>query len=86
MANKVFLKYVVPQRPVVLFIDGPNTHMTLDVIDLYQENEVILFCLSPHTTHALRLLDVALFKSLKDKFSKVVHALSFSKLDFIVSR
>ena len=60
--------------------------MTLDVIDLCQENEVILFCLPPHTTHALQPLDVAVFKSLKDKFSKAVRALSFSKLNFIVSK
>ena len=78
--RKIFLKYSVPQRPVVLFVDGHKTHMTLDVIDLCQENKVILFCLPPHTTHALQPLDVAVFKSLKDKFGKAVCTLSFSNL------
>ena len=51
-----------------------------------QENEVILFCFPPYTMHALQPLDVVVFKSLKDKFSKAVRALSFSKLNFIVSK
>lgn len=46
----------------------------------------ILFCLPPHTTHALQLVDIAVFKSLKDHFSKSVHALSFSKPNFVVSK
>ena len=39
--RKKFLKYVVIQWPVLL------------LIDLCRTNEIILFCLSPHTTHAL---------------------------------
>jgi len=31
----------------------------LDLIDLCRRNEVILFCLLPHTTHALPPLNVA---------------------------
>ena len=58
----------------------------LDVIDLARENDVILFCLPPHTTHALQPLDVSVFKSLKSHFSKAAQALSFAKKDFIVSK
>ena len=61
---KIFLKYVVPERPVLLLTDGHKTH--IDVIDVCRENDVILFCLPPHTTHALQPLDVSVFKSLKD--------------------
>ena len=61
-------------------------HMTLDVIDLCRENKIILFCLPPHTTHALQPLDVAVFKSLKDHFSKSVHALAFAKSNFVVAK
>jgi hypothetical protein len=53
---------------------------------LARENGVVLFCLPPHTTHALQPLDVSVFKSLKSHFSKAVHALSFAKKDFIVSK
>ena len=61
-------------------------HITLEVIDLACEKNVILFCLPPHTTHALQPLDVAVFKSLKDYFSKAVRAVCFAKKNFIVSK
>ena len=84
--NKVFLRYAVPQRPVLLFVDGHTSHMTLDVIDVARSNGVILFCLPPHTTHALQPLDVAVFKSLKDNFFKATRAVSFCKTNFIVTK
>ena len=51
--KKVFLKYCGSPRPVILFVDGHASHVNLDVIDLARENDIILFCLPPHTTHAL---------------------------------
>ena len=51
-----------------------------------REKNAILFCLPPHTTHALQPLDVAVFKSLKDYFSKAVRAVCFAKKNFIVSK
>ena len=84
--KKSFLKFAVPQRPLILFVDGHSSHVTLDVIDLARENDVIILCFPPHTTHALQPLDVAVFKSLKDFFSKSVWALCFAKKNFIVSK
>ena len=43
----------------MLLTDGHKSHLTLEVVDLCIKNEVILFCLPPHTTHALQPLDVA---------------------------
>ncbi len=48
--KRVFLVYAAPQRPVILFIDGHKTHMTLDLIDVAQSSGVILFCLPPQLT------------------------------------
>ena len=59
-------------------------HITLEVIDLAREKNVILFCLPPHTTHALQPLDVAVFKSLKDYFSRAVRTVCFAKKNFII--
>ena len=84
--KKIFLKYAVPQRPILLLTDGHKSHLTLEVVDTCRENDIILFCLPPHTTHALQPLDVAVFKSLKDNFSKAVRALSFSKKNFVVTK
>ena len=84
--KKVFLKYCGSQRPVLLCVDGHASHVNLDVIHLAHKNDVILFCLPLHTTLALQPLDVSVFKSLKSHFSKAVHALSFAKKDFVVSK
>ena len=84
--RRLFLKHVVQQRPVLLITDGHKSHMTLDVIDTCRDNNVILFCLPPHTTHALQPLDVSVFKSLKDTFSKAARAMSFAKFFFIISK
>ena len=40
----------------------------------------------PHTTHALQPLDVSVFKSLKDTFSKAARAMSFAKHFFVISK
>ena len=84
--KKIFLKYAVPERPLLLLTDGHKTHVNIDVIDLCRENNITLFCLPPHTTHALQPLDVAVFKSLKDSFAKAVRALSFTKKNFTVTK
>ena len=68
--NGLILKYAVRDRPVLLLVDGHKSHMTLDLIELARENDVILFCLLPHTTHALQTLDVSIFKALKAHFSR----------------
>ena len=62
---KIFLKIVVVERPVILLTDGHKTHINIDVIDVCLENDITLFCLPIHMTHALQPLDVAVFKSLK---------------------
>ena len=48
--NKIFLKFAVPQRPLLLLSYDHKSHITLDIIDLCQESNIILFCLPPHTT------------------------------------
>lgn len=59
--------------PVLLILDGHNSHLTLELIDLARSNNVILFCLPPHLTHMLQPLDVAVFRSLKAHFAKIKH-------------
>ncbi len=84
--KQIFLRYAVQERPVLLIIDGHKSHLTLECIDLARENQVILLCLPPHTTHALQPLDVAVFKALKAHFSRSLRVRCFSKKNFIVSK
>ena len=85
--RKIFLRYAVSQRPIILLlVDGHKSHITLDVIDVCRDNDIVLFCLHPHTTHALQPLDVAVFKSLKDHYAKAVRSLSFTKKNFVLTK
>ena len=84
--QKIFLVHAVHQRPVFLLVDGHSSHMILDLIDLARENNIILFCLPPHTTHLLQPLDVSVFKSLKDHFYRSLRAFCFVKRNVVVSK
>ena len=54
----------------ILFIDGHGSHISVRIIDFAGANNVILFCLPPHTTHLLQPLDVAVFSPLKKNISR----------------
>ena len=47
--------------PILLIYDGHGSHTTLDWITLARANNIILYCLPPHTTHWLQPLDVGCF-------------------------
>ena len=84
--TKLFIKHAVSQRPLLLLVDGHKSHVTLDVIDICRENNIVLFCLPPHTTHALQPLDVSVFKALKANYAKTVRALCAKKPTLVISK
>lgn len=84
--KKIFLKYSVADRPILLLVNGHSTHLTLDVVDLARDNNIILLCLPPHTTQGLQPLDVLVFKSLKAHFSTGLQEWSFTRKDFVVTK
>ena len=57
-------KHVVT-KPVILFVDGHKTHMSMQVTTLCEDNGIILYLLPPNTTHILQPADVGPFKPLK---------------------
>ena len=71
--SKQFTKSIPPSRPVLLLLDGHSSHFTLEAIKFAAENEIILFCLPPHTTHVPQPLDVSFFGPLKKHWSRVCH-------------
>ena len=84
--TKIFLKYCTPERPDVLVQDGHKSHSTVDLIDLAHANDVILFNLLPHTTHATQPLDKNIFKPLKSAFANVLKSITFARQDFTLSK
>ena len=60
-----FLAYVPPIRPLLLLLDGHLTHYQPLFVKKAAEEQVIVFCLPPHTTHLTQPLDKGCFGPLK---------------------
>lgn len=56
--------------PVLLYLDGHSSHLSYDVAKYCKENGIILYCLPPHSSHAMQPLDVGFFGPLKNKWHK----------------
>lgn len=52
-------------KPVILFLDGHRSHMTLHLSDSCKANEIEVISLYPNSTHLLQPMDVAVFRPLK---------------------
>jgi hypothetical protein len=53
------------ERPVLLIVNGHTTHIDLDVSQFCKEDQILLYCLPPHSSHIIQLLDVGFFGPLK---------------------
>lgn len=84
-----FLENAVSRRPLLLLLDGHSSHFEPQSIQFAKENEIVIFCLPPHTTHECQPLDVGLFGPLKRHWQQECHkfyqkhpSLVISKLNF----
>ena len=44
---------LLSEGPIVLFVDGHYSHLSLPLVHTAREKGVHIFCLPPHTTHVL---------------------------------
>ena len=73
--KKLFLptiSHLTKEAPVLLFLDGHYSHISLELIKQAQSNNVILLCLPPNTTHFLQPLDVGVFAPLKSAWRGIL--------------
>lgn len=66
--SNVFYKWLCENKiklPVILFVDGHKSHLTINVSEFCREHEIVLVALYPNATHMLQPMDVAVFKPLK---------------------
>lgn len=79
MANHFipYLKSSNITRPVVIFVDGHRSHLTIQVSQLCDDNGVILISLFPNTTHIMQPADVAVFKPSKSGWTAAVRNWKF---------
>ncbi|CAF4491542.1 unnamed protein product, partial [Didymodactylos carnosus] len=51
---------------------GHKSHQSVRTIELAIENDVLLLCIPPHSTHVLQPLDVIFFKPIKQKYREIL--------------
>ena len=56
----------------ILFYDGHNSHLTYETFHFAKQYNVHIICLPPNSSHATQPLDVGVFKSVKQVYSKIV--------------
>ena len=67
-----FIKRTATIRPLVLLIDGHSSHIDIDTSKLCRDNNVLLYCLPPHSSHITQPLDVGFYGPLKAAWRKAV--------------
>jgi hypothetical protein len=55
---------------ILLLCDGHHSHETLEMRELADQSNVVLFKIPPHTTHRLQPLDVGIFGPLQRVWQK----------------
>lgn len=55
-------------RPVVVFVDGHGSHMSLEVSEFCDLNGIVLVALYPNATNIIQPMDVAVFHPMKQKW------------------
>jgi hypothetical protein len=68
-----FLAHAPAVRPLLLLLDGHSSHYQPEFIRLAAAEDVVVFCLPPHSTHLLQPLDNGVFGSLKSNWSQACH-------------
>ena len=68
-----FLLHIPPQRSILLLLDGHSSHYQPQLIRTAAANQIILFCLPPHTIHLCQPLDRSCFSPLKKAYNNEYH-------------
>ena len=87
MVSIIFYEYMVNifhpwcvknkvQFPVIYFLDGHKSHLSLELSDFCKQNSTILVSLFPNATHIIRPFDISIFRGLKIKWKQVVKILN----------
>ena len=79
--QKIFIAHTSHLGKRLLFIDGHGSHISVDLINAAIDNNIILYCLPPHTTHILQPLDVAVYRPLKVHYSGITDFITIVTLN-----
>ena len=81
-----FLTNAISHRPLLLLLDGHSSHFEPQSIEFARQNDIVIFCLPPHTTHECQPLDVSLFGPLKKYWQQECHKFYQNNPSFVISK
>ena len=73
--TKLFLPavaHLTKTAPVFLIQDGHHSHISLELIRRAGDNNIVILCLPPNTTHLLQPFDIAVFAPIKKEWKKIL--------------
>ena len=62
-------RHVCPEKPIVLTLDGHDTHKTPTLKCIAHENNIVIYCFPSKTTHKLQPLNVIVFSAVEHAWS-----------------
>ena len=60
-----FLAYALPTRPLLFLMDGHSSNFSPLFVNRAAKEQVIVFCLPPHSMHKTQPLDKGVFEPIK---------------------
>ncbi|KAJ8962442.1 hypothetical protein NQ314_005738 [Rhamnusium bicolor] len=84
MRSEVFYEYIANslnpwleasaiKKPIIVFIDGHKSHLTMSLSEFCSRNGIILYPLPPNATHIMQPCDVSILKLLKSQWQATVN-------------
>lgn len=92
MRSEVFYEYVANsfnpwleasniKKPILFFIDGHKSHLTMSLSEFCTNNGIILYALPPNATHIIQPCDVSVFKPLKTDWQATVREWQMNEMN-----
>lgn len=82
--TNVFYPWLVDNKfelPIILFIDGHVSHLTLHLSRFCEEKGIILVALYPNATHLIQPMDVAVFRTVKAGWKENIHQFRLQRIE-----
>ena len=76
----------MPNRPLLVLLDGHSSHYEPASIELAKTEGVIIFCLPPHTTQDSQPLDCTVFGPLKRHWSAICQEFQQKHPGMVISK
>ena len=84
--RNLFIPSLPEERPVLLILDGHESHVKYEVRQLAKDNQIEIAKMPSHTSHLLQPLDLGICKPLKQTYDRSAHTFFLSERRYVTKR